>query len=133
MFPQTVNAATAKQELTFTTVTPGALVGTLLSQAQARGSDYRVSSIGRHLDDVGFIHCSFENQLQRVADAFYRGRADVVLLSIDESKLTSPIREENTEGGTEVYPHIYGPLNVSAVVSARPLAPNRDGTLAIGL
>ena len=90
-----------------------------------------MSSIGRHLDDVGFIHCSFENQLQRVADAFYRGRTDVVLLSIDESKLTSPIREESTEGGTEVYPHIYGPLNVGAVVSARPLAPNRDGTLAI--
>jgi uncharacterized protein (DUF952 family) len=56
----------------------------------------------------------------------------VVLLSIDESKLTSPIREENTEGGTELYPHIYGPLNVSAVVSAQPLAPNSDGTLAIG-
>ena len=102
------------------------------SQAQAGGGDYRVSSIGRSLGDVGFIHCSFETQLQRVADAYYRGRTDVVLLSIDESKLTSPIREENTEGGTEVYPHIYGPLNVDAVVSARSLAPNRDGTLAIG-
>ena len=102
------------------------------SHAQTRAGDYRVSSIGRHLDEVGFIHCSFESQLQRVADAFYRGRTDVVLLSIDESKLTSPIREENTEGGTEPYPHIYGPLNVSAVVSARPLVPNSDGTLAIG-
>jgi uncharacterized protein (DUF952 family) len=102
------------------------------SQAQP-GGDYRVSSIGRHLDDVGFIHCSFENQLQRVADAFYRGRADVVLLSIDEAKLTSPIREENTEGGTEVYPHIYGPLNIGAVVSVRPLVPTSDGTLSIVL
>lgn len=101
------------------------------SQAQD-GGDYRVSSIGRLLGDVGFIHCSFEHQLQRVADAFYRGRTDVVLLSIDESKLTSPIREENTEGGTEVYPHIYGPLNVDAVVSARRLEPVSDGTLAIG-
>lgn len=103
------------------------------SQAQSAGGDYRVSSIGRLLGDVGFIHCSFENQLQRVADSFYRSRSDVVLLSIDESKLTSPIREENTEGGAELYPHIYGPLNVGAVVSVRRLAPKRDGTLEIGL
>ena len=103
------------------------------SDAQVGGRGYRVSSIGRLLDDVGFIHCSFENQLQRVADAFYRGRSDVVLLSIDESKLTSRIREENTEGGTEPYPHIYGPLNVDAVVSVRPLVPTSDGTLSLGL
>jgi uncharacterized protein (DUF952 family) len=95
------------------------------------GNGYCVSSIGRHLDDVGFIHCSFEHQLRRVADAFYRGRSDVVLLSIDEARLTSPIREENTEGGADLYPHIYGPLNVDAVVAARPLATNDDGTLAI--
>ena len=103
------------------------------AQAHAGDGGYRVSSIGRLLDDVGFIHCSFENQLQRVADAFYRGRSDVVLLSIDESKLTSPIREENTEGGTEVYPHIYGPLNVDAVASVRTLVPRSDGTLSIVL
>ena len=102
------------------------------THAQSDERGYRVSSIGRLLGDVGFIHCSFESQLQRVADAYYRARTDVVLLSIDESKLTSPIREENTEGGTEVYPHIYGPLNVGAVASVRALAPNSDGTLAIG-
>jgi len=58
--------------------------------ARAITSDagYRVSSIGLQLDDVGFIHCSFERQLRRVADAFYRGRSDVVLLSIDEARLT---------------------------------------------
>jgi glutathione S-transferase len=103
------------------------------SQAQAGTSGYRIASIGRSLGEVGFIHCSFENQLRRVADAYYRGRTDVVLLSIDESKLTSPIREENTEGGTELFPHIYGPLNVDAVLWARPLAPNPDGTLEIGV
>lgn len=103
------------------------------SQAQAGGGEYRVSSIGHLLSDVGFIHCSFESQLRRVADAYYRGRTDVVLLSIDESKLSSPVREENTEGGTELYPHIYGPMNADAVVSVRPLAPNPDGTLAIEL
>ena len=100
---------------------------------QSGGLGYRISSIGRSLGDVGFIHCSFDNQLQRVADAYYRARTDVVLLSIDESKLSSPIREENTEGGDELYPHIYGPMNVDAVVSVQPLSPRADGTLVIEL
>ena len=101
------------------------------SHALDSGDDYSISTIGRQLDEVGFIHCSFDHQVQRVADAFYRGRSDVVLLSIDEARLTSPIREENTEGGADRYPHIYGPLNVDAVASARPLATKSDGTLAI--
>jgi glutathione S-transferase len=100
------------------------------THAQGAG-DYRVSTIGRLLDDVGYIHCSFDHQVQQVADAFYRGRSDVLLLTIDESKLTSPIREENAEGTNVVFPHIYGPLNLDAVVSARRLGQASDGTLSI--
>ena len=101
------------------------------TDAVAGEGEYRVSTIGRQLDEVGFIHCSFDHQLQKVADAFYRGRTDVVLLSIDESKLTSPIRQESVEGGTDVFPHIYGPLNVGAVASIRPLGLASDRTLSI--
>ncbi|HUP76024.1 MAG TPA: DUF952 domain-containing protein [Acidimicrobiales bacterium] len=101
------------------------------THAQAGAGEYRVSTIGRQLDEVGFIHCSFDHQVQKVADAFYRDRTDVVLLSIDESKLTSPIRHENAEGGTDVFPHIHGPLNVGAVTSIRPLGLARDGKLSI--
>src|SRR5512144_228207 len=102
------------------------------SAAQDAG-DYRVSSIGQRLDEVGFIHCSFAPQLRRVADAYYRGRNDVVLLTIDASRVTSPVREENSEGGSDLYPHIYGPLNLDAVIDTRPLAVTPDGTLALGL
>jgi glutathione S-transferase len=66
-----------------------------------------------------------------VANSFYRGRTDVLLLSIDESKLTAEVREENAEGSAEVFPHIYGPLNVDAVVSVRRLELASDGTLSI--
>ena len=103
------------------------------TNALSGAGEYRVSTIGRQLDEVGFIHCSFDHQVQKVADAFYRGRTDVVLLSIDESKLTSPVRQENSEGGTDVFPHIYGPLNVDAVASIRPLGLASDGTLSIVL
>jgi len=102
------------------------------SAAQDAG-DYRVSSIGHGLDEVGFIHCSFAPQLRRVADAYYRGRNDVVLLTIDASKVTSPIREENNEGGSDLYPHIYGPLDLDAVIDTRPLAVTADGTLVLDL
>ena len=102
------------------------------SAAQNEG-DYRVSSIGHSLDEVGFIHCSFVGQLRRVADTYYRGRKDVVLLSIDAAKVSSPIREENNDGGRDLYPHIYGPLNLDAVTNTRSLATNPDGTLVLDL
>ena len=101
--------------------------------AQSGAGEYRVSTIGRGLDEVGYIHCSFDHQVQKVADAFYRGRRDVVLLSIDESKLTSPIREERADGTDDVFPHIYGPLNVDAVASTRRIELAGDGTLSIAV
>jgi uncharacterized protein (DUF952 family) len=64
-----------------------------------------------------------------VADRIYRGRADVVILSIDASRLNSRVRTDNLEGGDDIFPHIYGPLPLDAVaaVSLVPLAD--DGRL----
>jgi uncharacterized protein (DUF952 family) len=47
--------------------------------------------------------------------------------------VTSPIREENNEGGSDLYPHIYGPLDLDAVIDTRPLAVTADGTLVLDL
>jgi len=47
--------------------------------------------------------------------------------------VTSPIREENNDGGSELYPHIYGPLDLDAVTTTRSLATNPDGTLVLDL
>jgi glutathione S-transferase len=102
------------------------------ANAQAGDGAYRVSTIGRTLDEVGFIHCSFAHQLRAVADAFYRGRTDVVLLSIDRSRVRAPIREEHAHGSADAFPHIYGPLDVDAVVTVDPLRLRADGTLALG-
>ena len=48
--------------------------------------DYRRSTLEESLDEVGFIHCSFATQVQATADRYYRGRRDVVLLTIDPSR-----------------------------------------------
>ena len=94
------------------------------------GAAYTISTIGRTLAEEGFIHCSFAEQVQAVADRFYRGRADVVLLQIDAGALTSPVRVEPVPGG-EAYPHVYGPINRDAVVRAAPIPLLPDGRLDV--
>jgi uncharacterized protein (DUF952 family) len=98
--------------------------------AQAAG-DYRRSTADRSLEQEGFIHCSTAAQVRGTADAFYRGRADVVLLTIDPGRISSPIKVEVPADRTDGFPHIYGPIDLDAVVSATPLALGPDDTLAL--
>ena len=92
---------------------------------------YRRSSIDRTLEQEGFIHCSFPDQVQGTADRYYRDRADVVLLTIEPALVEAEVVHENTSGGTELYPHVYGPIPVDAVVAARPVELLDDGRLDI--
>jgi uncharacterized protein (DUF952 family) len=72
------------------------------------------------LASEGFLHCSMLGQLAPVAERYFPGRDGVVILRIDRSRLTSPVRYEESEPG-EHYPHLYGPLDLRAVVESRPL------------
>jgi uncharacterized protein (DUF952 family)/NTP pyrophosphatase (non-canonical NTP hydrolase) len=83
------------------------------------------------LASQGFIHCSAPEQVIRVADAFYRGQKDLVLLVIDSARVEAEIRYENLEGGEERFPHIYGPLNVEAVVRVADFEPGPDGAFTL--
>jgi glutathione S-transferase len=98
-------------------------------EAFAEG-EYRKSTLGYTLDQAGFIHCSRRDQLEAVANAVYGDRYDLVLLLIDREKVHAEIRDENLEGGSELFPHIYGPLNLDAVMSVLPFAPGVDGRFA---
>lgn len=75
----------------------------------------------------GFIHCSTHDQVLWVANQRFQGRHDLVLLHIDETRLTAPVQYENLEGGDRLFPHVYGPLNVDAVAAAISLEPRPDG------
>lgn len=70
------------------------------------------------LSDEGFIHCSFEHQLEAVIERYYSGAESIVVLSIETDRLTSRLKTEPSTGG-ELYPHIYGPINGEAIVRAR--------------
>jgi uncharacterized protein (DUF952 family) len=83
-------------------------------QAQRDGA-YRVSSLGRTLDEEGFIHMSLTGQVAGVAERFYRGVPDLVLLRIDPARLTAPVVTEDLHDTGEAFPHLYGELNPDAV------------------
>ena len=96
------------------------------------GQAYRRSTLGRSLDEEGFIHCSFVDQVQATADRFYSNRDDVVLLTIDPTKLRAHVRVEPVPGG-ERFPHLYGPLPVEAVTEATAVPVGDDGRLDVEL
>ena len=77
------------------------------------------------LEKQGFIHCSYPSQLEKVADANYPERKDLVLLCIESNRVRADIREERV--GDESYPHVFGPLNLDSVTKVVEFMPNRSG------
>ena len=75
----------------------------------------------------GFIHCSYARQVCDVANRIFSGRSDLVLLEIDRTRLTCEVIDENLEGGTQLFPHIYGRLPVDAVVKTHCFPCGADG------
>lgn len=72
---------------------------------------YRHASLGTE----GFIHCSFAGQLDGVIERYYGGAERVFVLEIDTDRLMSrSVNEPSTN--SEIYPHIYGPINRDAIV-----------------
>ncbi len=88
-------------------------------RAQESGG-YTTSSVGRTLEEEGFLHASHEHQTAGVLERHYGDCAEpLVLLKIDTDLLDVPWREDPV--GDEWFPHIYGPLSPSSVAEAKPL------------
>ncbi len=80
----------------------------------------------------GFIHCSHPSQVLRVANNLFRGQDDLVLLVIDPARLTAPWKwEPAADLATETFPHIYGPLNLDAVVGVLPFGRDAAGDFVL--
>lgn len=95
--------------------------------AAAAAGEYRVSSRGRTLEDEGFLHASTENQVTGVANAFYADAEDLVVLIIEPELLAAPLKYEPAPGTDQLFPHIYGPLNLDAVVGTAELGRDAEG------
>ena len=81
---------------------------------------------GDTLDTQGFIHCSMRHQVIPVAEVWFRGQCNLLLLEIDVSGLNSEVRYETAPDGGE-FPHIYGPLNLNAVKKVWTFEPDVQG------
>ncbi|MEO8362885.1 MAG: GNAT family N-acetyltransferase [Ilumatobacteraceae bacterium] len=76
------------------------------------------------LDSEGFIHCSSLHQLTTVANEYYLDADELLVLVIDPSRLTPPVRWEpphHPDGSPPdvvhlLYPHIYGAINTESVI-----------------
>ena len=81
---------------------------------------------GDTLSSDGFIHCCSLEQIDNVLENWFRGKRDLVILEINPEKLHSPVKYENLEGGEESFPHIYGPINIDAVVNVKPIIKGKN-------
>jgi uncharacterized protein (DUF952 family) len=107
-----------------------------LADARETGM-YRMSTRGVTLESAGFVHCSYDHQVEDVAKALFSEDSDgLVVLVLDPDVLRScglTIRDEaeSSSAGGEVYPHVYGPIPMDAVVAVRP-ASFVDGEFIVG-
>jgi uncharacterized protein (DUF952 family) len=87
------------------------------------------------LRDGHFIHCSKADQILEVLKTLFKDcQTDLILLCIDEEKVTSPIKYEvpiETPYCMIEYPHIYGPLNLDAVVEEKIIKRNEHGNFIL--
>lgn len=88
------------------------------------------------LDSDGFIHCSTIEQTVDTANHFFAGQRDLILLCIDKNKTKSEVKYEapacvGDQRITSLFPHIYGPLNVSAVVKVVKFVTDKEGKFVL--
>ncbi len=84
--------------------------------ALRENGEYRCES----LTTEGFIHCCDKHQLTGVVARYYTDIDDVFLLLLDVDKLDAALIHENTTGGSELFPHLYGSINTEAVLDIVP-------------
>lgn len=97
-------------------------------QRALAAGEYRISTRGVSLEQAGFIHASTHDQVGRVATRFYPDAENLVVLAADAERVGPEIRYESAPGSGELFPHIYGPLNVDAVLRVLPLRTDAAGS-----
>jgi uncharacterized protein (DUF952 family) len=106
-------------------------VGRLIFHITTHSSWERAHAAGRYEPPSfavdGFIHFSGVEQVVAVANARFAGAHDLVLLSVAVDRLDAPLRYESSDADGERFPHLYGPLNLGAVVEVVPFVEEDDG------
>ena len=90
---------------------------------EAAGADYAPAPFALE----GFIHCCLESQFAAICQRFLRGQDDLMLLTVQVDRLSCPLKYETSAAMGASFPHLYGRLNRSAVISAQHLTVDAAG------
>ena len=100
----------------------------ILSDAEMETLEHQGSFAGAPVDLAdGYVHLSTAEQLQGTLDKHFAGRADLWVAAVDLEALGEAVRWEESRGGA-LFPHLYAPLPLSAVIAYSPLERGHDGT-----
>ena len=100
----------------------------LTKQADWEARDLNEGYVAPSLASEGFIHCSEdEAQLLQVAHRLFAAEAGLLALEVETDLLTSPVQREPARSGV-IYPHIYGPIDLSSVAGTRRILVGADGS-----
>jgi uncharacterized protein (DUF952 family) len=86
------------------------------ARAEAAGR-YDGSEVDRR---DGFIHFSGPGQVVETARRYFADQHGLTLLTVDPARLGGQLRWAASRGG-QLFPHLYAPMPVDAVVAARPV------------
>lgn len=73
------------------------------------------------LASEGFIHCSEEGQVRGVLERYFKGQHDLLKLVIDTDRLQHRLQYDMAPSVDEAFPHVYGPINLDAVVGVEDI------------
>ena len=92
-------------------------------RAAERHGVYRGSA-----DDArdGFIHFSTAAQVSETARKHFFGQTGLFLITVDADALGSALRWERSRN-EELFPHLYGELDLGAVIAVAELRVRSDG------
>jgi uncharacterized protein (DUF952 family) len=104
-----------------------ALIYKICPEALWRDAEMTGVFAGAPVDSAdGYIHLSTASQVEATASRHFAGQGDLLLVAVDEAALGAALRYEPSRGG-DLFPHLYGPLALTAVRWAKPLPRDAGG------
>ena len=67
----------------------------------------------------GFIHCSEKEQVHASLERYFKNQSEILVLTIDTSKLQSHLQYDYSNSVNQNFPHVYGPINIDAVIDVQ--------------
>ncbi|MFT5758771.1 MAG: hypothetical protein ACI9LM_003519 [Alteromonadaceae bacterium] len=102
------------------------LLSSYVEYQQAKSTGFLVRD---SLQSEGFIHAAPQSQLNRLANKYHKNTVQPLILILDKKRIKAEVKWEPATGG--LYPHIYGALNMDAIIDVEAIGVNSDGVFEL--